>query len=441
MSIPIDLLIEPGWIIPIEPAGVVLEGHALAVDQGRIVALLPAEQATGRYSPREHLRLPGEVLLPGLVNAHTHAAMALLRGFADDLPLMRWLEERVWPAEKAHVSPDFIRDGTLLAAWEMLRGGITCFNDMYFFPGAAAEAARQAGIRAVLGVTVIEFPTAYATDADDYLTKGLAVRDAWRDEPLVSFAMAPHAPYTVSDKTFEQVATLAAQLDLPVHVHLHETKAEIEQSMSLHGVRPLERLRRLGLLGPNLIAVHAVHLNSQEISQLADNGCFVAHCPTSNLKLSSGIAPVAELLASGCRVALGTDGPASNNRLDILREMRQAPLLAKVASGDASIVPAHQALRMATLEGAAALGLEAVTGSLEPGKWADLCSIRLDDWYNRPCYDPASHIVHVASRENVSHVWVAGRLRIRRGEPIGASPSDLIGIADSWHNRLCLPSY
>jgi 5-methylthioadenosine/S-adenosylhomocysteine deaminase len=441
MPIPIDLLIEPGWIIPIEPAGVVLEGHALAVDQGRIVALLPAQQATGRYSPREHLRLPGQVLLPGLVNAHTHAAMSLLRGFADDLPLMRWLDERIWPAEKAHVSPDFIRDGTLLAAWEMLRSGITCFNDMYFFPGAAAEAARQAGIRAVLGVTVIEFPTAYATDADDYLTKGLAVRDAWRDEPLVSFAMAPHAPYTVSDRTFEHVATLAAQLDLPIHVHLHETNAEIEQSVNLHGVRPLERLRRLGLLGPNLIAVHAIHLDSREISQLSDNGCFVAHCPTSNLKLGSGIAPIAELLASGCRVALGTDGPASNNRLDILREMRQAPLLAKVASGDASIVPAHQALRMATLEGAAALGLEAVTGSLEPGKWADLCSIRLDDWYNRPCYDPASHIVHVASRENVSHVWVAGRLRIRDGEPIGALPSDLIGIADSWHNRLRLPLY
>jgi 5-methylthioadenosine/S-adenosylhomocysteine deaminase len=439
MSIPIDLLIEPGWIIPIEPAGVVLEGHVLAVDQGRIVALLPAEQAVGRYSPREHLRLPGEVLLPGLVNTHTHAAMALLRGFADDLPLMRWLEERIWPAERAHVSPDFIRDGTLLAAWEMLRGGVTCFNDMYFFPGAAAEAARTAGIRAVLGVTVIEFPTAYATDAEDYLTKGLAVRDAWRDEPLVSFTMAPHAPYTVSDRTFERVATLAAQLDLPIHLHLHETNAEIEQSMSQYGVRPLERLRQLGLLGPNLIAVHAVHLNAQEIGQLAANGCVIAHCPTSNLKLASGIAPIAELLASGCRVGLGTDGPASNNRLDILREMRQAALLAKVASRDASIVPAHQALRMATLDGAAALGLEAVTGSLLPGKWADLCSIRLDDWYNRPCYDPASHIVHVAGRENVSHVWVAGRLRIRRGEPVDVSPSDLIGIADSWHNRPRLP--
>jgi len=438
MPTPIDLLIEPGWIIPIEPAGTVLEGYALAVDKGRIAALLPAAEAASRYAPREHFRLPGQVLMPGLVNAHTHAAMALLRGYADDLQLMRWLNERIWPAEREHASADFIRDGTLLAAWEMLRGGVTCFNDMYFFPGAAAEAAREAGIRAVLGVTVIEFPTAYASDAGDYLAKGLAVRDAWRDEPLVSFTLAPHAPYTVSDRTFEQVATLAAQLDVPIHIHLHETKAEIEESVARHGVRPIERLRRLGLLGPNLIAVHAVHLDSQEISQLAASGCFVAHCPTSNLKLASGIAPVSQLLASGVRVALGTDGAASNNRLDILRETRQATLLAKLASGDAASIPAHQALRMATLEGAAALGLEATTGSLLPGKWADLCAIRLDEWICQPCYDPASHVVHVAGRDQVSHVWVAGQLRILDGQPVGVSPRQLIGISKSWHNRLSL---
>ncbi len=434
----IDLLIEPGWIIPIEPAGPVLEGHALAVDKGRIVALLPAAEAVSQYAPREHFRLPGQVLMPGLVNAHTHAAMALLRGHADDLPLMRWLNERIWPAEREHASADFIRDGTLLAAWEMLRGGVTCFNDMYFFPGAAAEAAREAGMRAVLGVTVIEFPTAYASDAGDYLTKGLAVRDAWRDEPLLSFTLAPHAPYTVSDQTFEQVATLAAQLDVPIHIHLHETQAEIDESVARYGVRPIERLRRLGLLGPNLIAVHAIHLDTQEINQLAANGCFVAHCPTSNLKLASGIAPVAQLLAGGVRVALGTDGAASNNRLDVLREARQAALLAKVASGDAACMPAHQALRMATLEGAAALGLEAATGSLLPGKWADLCAIRLDEWNCQPCYDPASHVVHVAGRDQVSHVWVAGQPRILDGQPVGVSARQLIGISKSWHNRLSL---
>lgn len=438
MSTPIDLLLEPGWIIPIEPANTVLENHALAVDKGRILGLLPGDVALARYAPREHLRLPGEVLLPGLVNTHTHAAMALLRGYADDLPLMRWLTERIWPAERAQASPDFIRDGTLLAAWEMLRGGITCFNDMYFFPDAAASAAREAGIRAVLGVTVIEFPTTYATDAEDYLAKGLAARDAWRDDPLVSFTLAPHAPYTVSDRTFERIGTLAAQLDVPIHVHVHETRAEIDESIKQHGMRPLERLRQLGLLAPNLIAVHAVHLSAREIDLLAENGCFVAHCPTSNLKLASGIAPVAELLARGARVAIGTDGAASNNRLDLFREMHLAALLAKAASGDAAAAPAHRVLRMATLDGAAALGLDAITGSLLPGKWADLCSVRLDDWQTQPCYDPASHLVNVAGREHVANVWVAGRARIRDGRPVDSIDVKLIGLGKTWHNRLGL---
>jgi 5-methylthioadenosine/S-adenosylhomocysteine deaminase len=434
MSAAIDLLIEPSWIIPIEPAGAVLETHALAVDQGRIVALLPVEQATARYSPREHLRLPGKVLLPGFVNLHTHAAMTLLRGYADDLPLMHWLQEHIWPAEAKHLSYDFVRDGTLLAAWEMLRGGVTCFNDMYFFPEAAAEAALEARIRAVLGITAIEFPTAYAADANDYLAKGLAARDACRDEQLLSFALAPHAPYTVSDRSFGQIATLAAQLELPIHIHLHETDAEIDDSLKQHGVRPVERLRRLGLLGPNLIAVHAVHLLPEEIRLLAQNCCAVAHCPTSNMKLASGIPPIAALLAAGLRVGLGTDGAASNNRLDILREMRHAALLAKVATGDATALPAHRALRMATLEGASALGLDGSIGSLEPGKWADLCAVQLDDWISQPCYDAASHLVYVAGREQVSHVWVAGELRICDNRPVGAVAAKLIEVANSWHN-------
>jgi 5-methylthioadenosine/S-adenosylhomocysteine deaminase len=434
MPTAIDLLIEPDWIIPIEPTGAVLENHALAVDKGRIVSLRPVADAHDCYIPREHVRLPGHVLLPGFVNAHTHAAMTLLRGYADDLPLMRWLNERIWPAERQYVSPDFIRDGTLLAAWEMLRGGITCFNDMYFYPGAAAEAVHQAGIRAVLGVTVIEFPSAYATDASDYLAKGLAARDTWRDEALISFALAPHAPYTVGDKTFEQIATLAAQLDIPIHIHLQETEAEVADSLAQYAVRPLERLRRLGLLGPNLIAAHAVHLTRHEISLLAENGCFVAHCPTSNLKLASGIAPIVDMLSAGIRVGLGSDGAASNNRLDILSEMRQAALLAKAVSGDATAIPAHQALRMATLEGAAALGLEASTGSLVPGKWADLCAIRLDDWSSQPCYCPASHVVYVAGREQVSHVWVAGELKICNSQLIDMTAGTLIDISNSWHN-------
>ncbi|MDP2811580.1 MAG: TRZ/ATZ family hydrolase [Rhodocyclaceae bacterium] len=432
----IDLLVEPEWLIPIEPAGVVLEGYALAVDRGRVVAVLPAVEATVQYAPRERVRLPDHALLPGFVNLHTHAAMTLLRGYADDLPLMTWLNERIWPAESRHLSPRFVRDGTLLACWEMLRGGVTCFNDMYFFPEDAAESALEAGIRAVLGVTVIEFPTGYAADADDCLARGLAARDALRHEPLISFALAPHAPYTVADPTFERIATLSAQLDLPIHIHLHETLSEVEESIRQHGVRPVERLHHLGLLGPNLIAVHAVHLLPDEIRLLARHGCAVAHCPTSNMKLASGIPPVNALLAAGVRVGLGTDSAASNNRLDMLREMRHAALLAKVAGGDASALDAHRALRMATLDGAAALGLERDIGSLVPGKSADLCAIRLDDWLTQPCYDPASHLVYVAGRENVSHVWVAGRLRIRDGYPVDPVQSRLLSLVNLWHTEL-----
>ena len=434
MSAAIDLLIEPEWIIPVEPAAIVLEGHALAVSQGRIVALLPALDAAARFQPRQHLRLPGQVLLPGLVNAHTHAAMALLRGYADDLPLMRWLNERIWPAENRSLSPQFVHDGTLLAAWEMLRGGVTCFNDMYFFPDAAARATREAGIRAVLGMAVLEFASAYAVDADDYLAKGLETRDAWRDQPELSFALAPHAPYTVADKTFERVATLAAQLDVPVHIHLHETLEEIEDSLRRFGVRPIRRLERLGLLNPGLIAVHAVHMQADEIELLAQTGCAVAHCPTSNMKLASGIAPVTAMVAAGLRVGLGSDGAASNNRLDLLQEMRHAGLLAKVASGDATVLSAHRLLRMATLDGAAALGLDDSIGSLVAGKWADLCAIRLDDWISRPCHDPASHVVYVADRGQVSHVWVGGTLRIYDGMPVDTEPARLIELAETWHN-------
>jgi 5-methylthioadenosine/S-adenosylhomocysteine deaminase len=439
MTVPvaIDLLLEPRWIIPIEPAGVILEEHALAVDQGRIVALLPREEAATRFEPRERLQLSEHVLLPGLVNLHTHAAMTLLRGFADDMPLMHWLNERIWPAEKRHLSPAFVRDGTLLGAWEMLRGGITCFNDMYFFPEAAAAAAREAGIRATLGITVLEFPTAYAADPGDYLAKGLASRDALRHEPLLSFCLAPHAPYTISDSTFERIATLANQLDLPVHIHIHETRAEIEDSLRQHGVRPLARLQRSGLLGPGFIGVHGVQLDASEIDLLGEHRCHLAHCPTSNMKLANGAPPIAALQAHGVGVGLGSDGAASNNRLDLFHEMRHAALLAKAASEDATGLPAMTVLRMATLEGATALGLDAEIGSLLPGKSADLCAVRLDEWILQPCFDPASHLVYVAGREQVTHTWVAGRLRIRDGKPVDFDTRHLIELAKMWHTEIC----
>lgn len=291
-------------------------------------------------------------------------------------------------------------------------------------------------MRCVLGIIAIEFASGYASDADDYLAKGLATRDAWRGDPLVSFCMAPHAPYTVSDRTFGRILMLAEQLDLPIHLHVHETVHEIEESVSQHGMRPIERLQRLGLVGPSLIGVHAVHLSHEEIDLLARNACSVVHRPTSNMKLASGIAPIRQLKDAGVRVALGSDGAASNNRLDILQEMRQAALLSKVATGDASSLPAHQSLRMATLDGAAALGLGERIGSIEAGKLADLIAIDLGDWIAAPCFDPASHIVYVAGREQVSHVWVGGQPRMLDKALLQFSNTELRRISNLWHNKL-----
>jgi 5-methylthioadenosine/S-adenosylhomocysteine deaminase len=430
------LLILPRWVVPIEPRGAVLEDRAVATRDGRIEALLPRTEALERFPGYARIELAEHALIPGLVNAHTHAAMTLMRGLADDLPLMRWLEDHIWPAEMKHVSPQFVKDGTLLACAEMLRGGVTCFNDMYFFPEAALEAALEAGMRASLGIIVVEFPSAYASDPRDYLAKGLALRDRWRDHPLLSFCFAPHAPYTVSDATFREVAKMAGEIYVPVHIHLHETDDEIARSVAEHGVRPIERLRRLGLLGPGLIAVHAVHLSDDEINLLSKHGCSVVHCPSSNLKLASGLAPIAKLAAAGVNLALGTDGAASNNRLDLFEETRLAALLAKAVAQDAQAMPAHAALRAATLGGAQALGLESRIGSIEAGKAADLVAVRLAGPELSPCYDPASHLVYAAGRDQVSHVWVAGRPTVLEGTLQNPAFSGLDTRYKLWHNLL-----
>ncbi len=433
-------LLSPRWVVPVEPAGAVLEDHCVALRDGAIEAVLPRAEAVARFPAYARIELHEHALIPGLVNAHTHAAMSLMRGLADDLPLMRWLEEHIWPAEMKHVSPEFVKDGSLLACAEMLRGGVTCFNDMYFFPAATLEAALEAGMRVSLGMIVFEFASAYGSDPDDYLAKGLALRDRWREHPLVSFCLAPHAPYSVSDDSFRKIATLAGEVDVPVHVHLHETTDEIARSLAEHGVRPLERLQRLGLLGPGLIAVHAVHLSEAEIAMLAQHGASVVHCPSSNLKLASGFAPVARMAAAGINMAIGTDGAASNNRLDMFEEMRLAALLAKAVAGDAGAMPAHAALRAATLGGAAALGLQARIGSIAPGKAADLAAVRLSGPELLPCYDPISHLVYAAGRQHVSDVWVAGRHLLRGGEFVDLTPrfpfKDLDSRSKMWQNSL-----
>ena len=431
----VDTLIDAGWVIPVEPEEV-LPRHSIAIHDGTIRAVLPTAEAHARFNAKRRLRLENHALIPGLVNLHTHAAMALMRGLADDLPLMDWLHQHIWPAEAKHVSQQFVMDGTLLACAEMLRGGITCFNDMYFFPEAAAKAALATGMRAAIGIIVIEFPSNYAGDPEDYLNKGLAVRDELHPHPLLSFCMAPHAPYTVSDKTFEKLLTYAQQLDLPIHIHLQETEHEIERSLKQYRMRPIERLHALGLLGPGFIAVHAVHVTPQDIELLANQSCNVAHCPSSNLKLASGLAPVALLLDHGINVGLGTDGAASNNRLDLFGEMRLAAILAKAVSASADALPAHQALRMATLNGAQALGLEGKIGSLAIGKAADITAVDFSRLELSPCFDPVSHLIYAASRDHVSHVWVNGKLLLDNYQLTTLNAEDIAAKTRYWQGKI-----
>lgn len=433
---PAITVIEPRWVIPVVPAAAVFTDYAVVIENGHITAVLPSTDALAQYPDVARVSLPEHALIPGLVNLHTHAAMSLMRGMADDMALMDWLQNHIWPAESRVVSDEFVHDGTLLACAEMLRGGVTCFNDMYFFPEAAARAALRAGMRAALGIIAVEFRSAYAADAQDYLSKGIALRDKLRDEALLSFCLAPHAPFTVSDATFAQIAIYAGELDLPVHIHLHETVQEISDSMAAHGMRPIQRLEKLGLLGPGLIAVHGVHFNVSEIELLARHGCSVAHCPSSNLKLGSGIAPVGAMLQSGVNLGLGTDSAASNNRLDLFTEMRTAALLAKGISGDPRVMPAHQALEAATLGGARALGLQDRIGSITPGKWADLTAVKLSATELSPCYDPVSHLVYAAGREHVTDVWVGGRRRVADGALLDLDESALTARANHWKNKL-----
>jgi len=431
----IDLLIDARWIAAVDP-DVVFKNHSVGVHEGRIIDVIPTGEALQRFRPTERISLDEHLLIPGLVNLHTHAAMSLMRGLADDLPLMEWLEKHIWPAEAAHVSPQFVYDGTRLACAEMLKGGITCFNDMYFYPEAAAKAASEYGIRAMLGIVTLEFPTPYASDADDYIRKGLTAREQWREHPLIGFCLAPHAPYTVADATFERLLTLSEQLNLPIHCHIHETRQETEDSVTQHQMRPLARLAKLGLLGPGFIGVHGVHFDEDELHTLALSKTSIAHCPTSNLKLASGFAPVARMRELGINVGLGTDGAASNNRLDMFGEMRLAALLAKGTTGDASALPASEVLFMATQGGANALGLGHEIGSITPGKSADLCAVHLGALETQPCFDPVSHLVHVAGREHVSHVWVAGRCCVDHKTLVNAGENHLESSVALWQNSL-----
>ena len=433
---PCDLLIEAGWVVPVEPHGVVLEDHAVAVRDGAVVALLPVAEARVRFVADETVSRPDAALIPGLVNAHAHNPMTLLRGVADDLPLMQWLQGHIWPIEGAVIGPEFVADGIGLAIAEMLRGGTTCANENYFFPDVQAQVYKRHGFRARVGLPVIDFPTAWAKTSDEYFDRAGEVHDQWRDDPLVATAFAPHAPYTVSDANFERIRMLSELLDLPVHLHTHETAQEIADSLKLHGLRPLERLDRLGLVNSRLIAVHMTQLTDAEIALCAERGVSVVHCPESNLKLASGFCPACKLQRAGVNLAIGTDGCASNNDLDMFGEMRTAALLAKAVAADASALDAASALRAATLGGAKALGFGHLVGSIEVGKQADLACIDLGQLETQPLHHVISQLVYATGRHQVSDVWIAGEPKLRGRELVGIDTAALIANAKQWRTRI-----
>jgi len=432
-----DTLIAARWCVPVEPAGCVLENHAVAIADDRIVGLLPIDEARRRFQPSTLIERPGHVLIPGLINCHTHAAMTLFRGFADDLRLEPWLHERIWPAEQRWVSAEFVRDGTELAIAEMLRGGITCFSDQYFFPEIVAETAIDLHIRAVVGTPVADFASAWAANAAEYLSKGSdLVHDRYADHPLISTCFAPHSTYALSDDSLTALRVLADQLDVPVQIHLHESAREVEDALCATGARPIERLARLGLLNSSLLAVHAVHVTTEEIQRLAAAGVAVVHCPRSNLKLANGIAPLAEYLDAGVCVGIGTDSAAGNNVLDVLSELCTASLVAKAATGDATVLGAEATLRLATIDAARALRRDHEIGSIEPGKWADMACVDLMRCNSYPVYDPVSQLVYTARPEQVSDVWVAGRHQLERGRLSGMDTDSIFKRSDEWHSRI-----
>jgi len=431
----VDTLIHPGWIVPVIPHDAVLENHSLAVTGDRISAIVPRAEAA-KMSARQVLELPGHALMPGLINAHGHAAMSLLRGYADDQPLMSWLEQQIWPAEAAHVSPAYVRDGVELAIAEMIRSGTTTFSDMYFFPDACAETAQRLGMRCQLTFPILDFPTAWASSADEYISKGLALRDDVKHSKLVTVGFGPHSTYTVSEPNLVKIATLAAELDVAIQIHLHETRGEVLMAVEQSGERPLDSLHRLGLLGPRTQCVHMTDLGEQDIALLSATGAHVVHCPQSNMKLASGACPVTRLLAQGVNVALGTDSAASNNDLNLFGEMQSAALLAKLQTGDAAALPASDALAMATINGARALGLDEKIGSLEPGKLADLIAVDLSQPETQPLYHPLSQLVYACNGSQVTHSWIAGEAVMAERRLLRIDQSALTRRVASWQTRI-----
>jgi 5-methylthioadenosine/S-adenosylhomocysteine deaminase len=428
----IDTLISARWVIPIEPVGRVLDHHAVAIRAGRIVEIGPAETLRTRYAAQQTIDRPQHVLLPGFVNAHTHAASSLLRGAAESGSFERWLDDQIRPLERRWVDAEYVRDGTTLAIADMLTSGTTCFGDRHLFPEVVAQTVSELQMRACVGLPVLEQPSAWADGAGECLEKGLRLHDEYRDDPLVTTCLAPYAADALTDETLARVRRAADELELPMAMHVNQTAAAAIAGEE----RTIARLERLGVMSPLLTAVHMVHVDEADLEASARAGISVVHCPQSNLKLGAGISPVALFLTHDINTAIGTDGAASNNDLSMLDEVRTAALLSRGIHAAHVGIDAHQWLRVATLNGARALGLGEEIGSLTPGKWADLCCVDLARAHTQPVYDPAAQLVFAASRDQVSDVWVAGRALVSDSRPTRLDIADVIARAQRWQVRI-----
>ena len=431
-----SIIISASWIFTSNSEGQLLSDYSIVIENDKIIDLAPQDKVFDEYEANDIYQLTDHILIPGLINTHTHAAMSLFKGFADDLPLQDWLNDYIWPAEKEFINSSFVKDGSILALLEMIKSGVTTFNDMYFFPDATAEAVKELGVRSNIGLVVLDFPTNYATDPEDYLLKGFEFRDKWRNEELITTSIAPHAPYSVSDEAFTLINTYSEELSINIHTHLHETQWEIEDSIEKYGITPVQRLNNLGIIGPSLMAVHCVHLNDQDMATLAKNKASIVHNRSSNMKLGSGIADIAKMLKQNLNISLGTDSSASNNRLDMMEEMRLAALLIKGSTKSPELFSANEAIKMATINGAKALGLESIIGSIEKNKKADLVAIDLNSIENQPIYNPLTTLVYSSSRSDVSYVWIDGEIKLKDKKLVKIDEERIIQLAKKWQRKL-----
>jgi len=414
---PIDLIIMGDHIVSMDESGTVYEHGAVAVDDGLILAVGPADEIAAEYSAAETLGGENRVVMPGLINGHTHAAMTLLRGIADDLALMDWLNNYIFPAEVEFVDAEFVRIGTELACWEMIRGGTTTFVDMYYFPDTVAEVVDSCGLRALVSETVIDQRSPDAEDAADSINKGIAFIERWKGRnSRITPIFGPHAIYTLSADQLKAVRDAAIEQGVGISIHMSESPFELQYSKDTFGKTSVEFFDSIGFFDAPVIAAHMVWPTDAEIGILVDRKVGVIHNPTSNMKIASGIAPVAKMLQAGVRIGLGTDGAASNNDLDMWEEMRLASFLQKVDTMDPTVLPASTVLKMATRGGAVAIGLGDTIGSIEVGKRADIIQVAFDDVHHVPTYDVISHLVYVTDEQDVASVVVDGKLLMKDGD-------------------------